>query len=129
MHFYFQLVLSFLRIALYFSTRTFNLELACLICNSCILFSKYILAIYIFQFATLSFIFLNTNSKLVIRNSHAIKSSHHFNAWYPLKGHAYLKVVSAKYLLVSFARLKESTCETRKNVFSFISKALILFLR
>ena len=39
-----------------------------------------------------------------------------------------LKVVSATFLLVCFVCLKESTCETRKNVFYFTSKAL-LFLR
>ena len=37
-----------------------------------------------------------------------------------------LKVVSATFLLVSFLRLKESTCETRKNVFYFTSKALFV---
>ena len=35
----------------------------------------------------------------------------------------YLKVVSATFLLVCFFRLKESTCETKKNVFYFTSKA------
>ena len=35
-----------------------------------------------------------------------------------------LKGVSAKVLLVRFKSLKESYCETRKNVFYFISKAL-----
>ena len=37
-----------------------------------------------------------------------------------------LKVVSATFLLVCFAFLKESTCETRKNVFYFTSKALLV---
>ena len=37
-----------------------------------------------------------------------------------------LKVVSATFLLVCFACLKESTCETRKNVFYFTSKALFV---
>ena len=37
-----------------------------------------------------------------------------------------LKVVSATFLLVLFVCLKESTCETRKNVFSFTSKALFV---
>ena len=37
-----------------------------------------------------------------------------------------LKVVSATFLLVCFVCLKESTCETRKNVFSFTSKALFV---
>ena len=32
-----------------------------------------------------------------------------------------LKVVSATFLLVSFVCLKESSCETTKNVFYFIS--------
>ena len=36
------------------------------------------------------------------------------------------KVVSATFLLVCFLYLKESTCETRKNVFYFISKALFV---
>ena len=35
-----------------------------------------------------------------------------------------LKVVSAKFLLVCFLSLKESTCETRKNVFNLTSKNL-----
>ena len=38
----------------------------------------------------------------------------------------YLKVVSATFLLVCFVCLKESTCETRKNVFYFTSKALLV---
>ena len=38
-----------------------------------------------------------------------------------------LKVVSAKFLLVCFLCLKESTCETRKNAFYFTSKALFVF--
>ena len=37
-----------------------------------------------------------------------------------------LKVVSAIVLLVCFACLKESTCETRKNAFYFTSKALLV---
>ena len=37
-----------------------------------------------------------------------------------------LKVVSATFLLVCFLSLKESTCETRKNVFYFTSKALFV---
>ena len=36
-----------------------------------------------------------------------------------------LKVVSAKFLLVCFLSLKESTCETKKNVFYFILKAFL----
>ena len=35
-----------------------------------------------------------------------------------------LKVVSATFLLVCFVCLKDGTCETRKNVFYFTSKAL-----
>ena len=35
-----------------------------------------------------------------------------------------LKVVSATFLLVCFLSLNESTCQTRKNVFYFTSKAL-----
>ena len=35
-----------------------------------------------------------------------------------------LKVVSARFLIISFVCLKESTYETRKNVFYFTSKAL-----
>ena len=35
-----------------------------------------------------------------------------------------LKFVSATNLLVCFLSLKESTCETRKNVFYFTSKGL-----
>ena len=34
-----------------------------------------------------------------------------------------LKVVSATFMLVCFVSLKEGTCETRKNVFYFTSKA------
>ena len=37
-----------------------------------------------------------------------------------------LKVVFATFLLVYFACLKESTCETRKNVFYFTSKAVFV---
>ena len=37
-----------------------------------------------------------------------------------------LKVVSATFLLVCFLHLKESTCETRTNVFYFTSKALFV---
>ena len=35
-----------------------------------------------------------------------------------------LNVVSATFLLVCFSSLNESTCQTRKNVFYFTSKAL-----
>ena len=38
----------------------------------------------------------------------------------------YLKVVSTTFLLVYFVCLKERTCETRKNVFYFTSKALFV---
>ena len=37
-----------------------------------------------------------------------------------------LKVVSATFLPVCFLSLNESTCETRKNVFYFTSKALFV---
>ena len=37
-----------------------------------------------------------------------------------------LKVVSTTFLLVCFVCLKESTCETRKNVFYFTLKALFI---
>ena len=37
-----------------------------------------------------------------------------------------LKVVSAIFLLVCFVCLIESTCETRKKVFHFTSKALFV---
>ena len=37
-----------------------------------------------------------------------------------------LKVASATFFLVCFVILKESTCETRKNVFYFTSKALFV---
>ena len=43
-----------------------------------------------------------------------------------LKGHSYLKVVSDTCLLVCFLSLKESTCQTRKNVSYFTSKALFV---
>ena len=39
---------------------------------------------------------------------------------------ANLKVVSAIFLLVCFLSLKESTCETKKNVFYFPPKALFV---
>ena len=39
---------------------------------------------------------------------------------------ALLKVLSATFLLVCFLCLQESTCETRKNVFYFTSKALFV---
>ena len=38
----------------------------------------------------------------------------------------YLNVLSATFLLVCFVCLKERTCETRKNIFCFISKALFV---
>ena len=38
----------------------------------------------------------------------------------------HLKVVSTIFLLVCFTCLKESTCETRKNIFYFTSKALFV---
>ena len=41
-------------------------------------------------------------------------------------GKIVLKIVSATFLPVCFARLTESFCETRKNVFYFTSKALIV---
>ena len=37
-----------------------------------------------------------------------------------------LKVVSATFLLVCFVCLKESICETRKNILYFTSKALFV---
>ena len=37
-----------------------------------------------------------------------------------------LKVVSTTFLLVCFVCLKENTCETKKNVFYFTSKALFV---
>ena len=37
-----------------------------------------------------------------------------------------LKVVSAIFVLVYFLSLNESTCQTRKNVFYFTSKALFV---
>ena len=45
---------------------------------------------------------------------------------YKVALYAYLKVVSATFLLVCFLSLKESTCETKKNVFYFTSKALFV---
>ena len=38
----------------------------------------------------------------------------------------HLKVVSAAFLIVCFLCLKENTCETRKNVSYFTSKALFV---
>ena len=43
-----------------------------------------------------------------------------------LKQVALLKVVSATFLLVCVFSLRESTCETRNNVFIFTSKALFV---
>ena len=37
-----------------------------------------------------------------------------------------LKFVSTTFLLVCFPSLNESTCQTRKNVFHFTSKALFV---
>ena len=37
-----------------------------------------------------------------------------------------LKVVSAMFVLVYFLSLNESTCQTRKNVFYFTSKAIFV---
>ena len=42
------------------------------------------------------------------------------------QGFPKLKFVSATFLLVCFVCLKERTCETRKNVLYFISKALFV---
>ena len=39
-----------------------------------------------------------------------------------------LKVLSATFLLVCFVSLKKSTCEMRKNVFYFTSKALFVLV-
>ena len=41
-------------------------------------------------------------------------------------GRGSLKIVFATFLLVCFESLKESTCETRENVFYFTSKALFV---
>ena len=38
----------------------------------------------------------------------------------------FLKVVSAKFLLVCFLSLSESTCQTRKKIFYFTSKVLLV---
>ena len=38
----------------------------------------------------------------------------------------FLKVLSATFLLVCFSSLKESNCETWKNIFYFTSKALFI---
>ena len=43
-----------------------------------------------------------------------------------LKSVISLKVVSATFLIFCFVCLKESTCETRKNVFYLTSKALFV---
>ena len=40
-----------------------------------------------------------------------------------------LKDVSATFLIVRLMSLKESTCETRKNVFDFTLKALFILER
>ena len=37
-----------------------------------------------------------------------------------------LKVVSATFLLACFVSLRESTCETKQNIFYFTSKALFV---
>ena len=47
------------------------------------------------------------------------------NVAYVLNGWS-LKVVSATFLLLFFVCLKESICETRKNVFYFTTKALFV---
>ena len=38
----------------------------------------------------------------------------------------YLKVVPATFVLVCFLSLKGSTCQTRKNAFYFISRAIFI---
>ena len=43
------------------------------------------------------------------------------------KANTSLKVVSATFLEVCFLSLKESTCETMKNMFHFTSKVLFIF--
>ena len=40
-----------------------------------------------------------------------------------------LKDVSATFLIVCLMSLKESTCETRKNIFDFTLKALFILER
>ena len=40
-----------------------------------------------------------------------------------------LKVVSTTFLLVHFLSLNESTCQSRKNVFYFTSKAGFVFVK
>ena len=40
-----------------------------------------------------------------------------------------LKVVSTTFLVVCFLRLKESTCETMKNIFFISLRKLFSFLR
>ena len=59
-------------------------------------------------------------------NSNMVKPEKfdHLHLVYPFT--VSLKVVSTIFLLVSFLCLKESTCETSKNVFYFTSKALSL---
>ena len=59
-----------------------------------------------------------------LRNSYLItfqKSTEAAATGGTLKKSLFLKVVSATFLLVCFVCLKESTCETRKNVFYFTS--------
>ena len=45
---------------------------------------------------------------------------------FPLVDAICLKVVPATFLLVCFLSLNKGTCETRKNAFYFILKALVL---
>ena len=52
--------------------------------------------------------------------SHDVKNYHQFCTMHGLK------VVSATFLLVYFVCLKESTCETRGNVFHFSLKGLFV---
>ena len=66
----------------------------------------------IFQETELSYVSGNLETVLCFRKWNFLATS--------------LKVMSATFLLVCFLCLKESTCETRKNVFCFTSKALFV---
>ena len=73
---------------------------------------------------------LTTRKKLYfVSISMSVLSSYHFtstDAASARDSSLHLKVMSATFLLVCFVCLKESTCETRKNVFYFTSKALLV---
>ena len=57
--------------------------------------------------------------KLLLKHQKQNKRTNGWISWYVIKG-------CIRYILLVLLRLKESTCETRKNVFYFTLKALFV---